>query len=65
MKYNRSALEAEFMALCRSRGPLWIESVVRPLRLPGDNITVEDIPIGALRAVAGIFRCCPISARGI
>jgi hypothetical protein len=55
MKPDRTALEAEFMHLCRSLGPAWIESVIRPLRLPDNHITVRNIPTDALRAAVGIF----------
>jgi hypothetical protein len=51
----RAALERKFLALCRVRGPHWIESVLRPLRLPGPSITVRDIPITALRAAVQVF----------
>ena len=53
---NRAALEAEFMHLCRMRGPQWIESVIRPLVLPGAVIVVEDIPLPALFAIVRMFR---------
>jgi hypothetical protein len=51
----RAALERKFLALCRVHGPRWIESVLRPLRLPGPSITVRDIPIKALRAAVQVF----------
>jgi hypothetical protein len=54
MRY-RGALERKFMNLCRARGPDWIESVLRPLRLPGGCITVRDIPVAALRAAVRVF----------
>jgi hypothetical protein len=52
---RRAALERKFLALCRTRGPRWIESVLRPLRLPGGRITVRDIPINALQAAVQVF----------
>jgi hypothetical protein len=54
MKYH-AALERAFMKLCRERGPDWIESVLRPLRLPGHRITVRDIPVAALVAAVEVF----------
>jgi hypothetical protein len=51
----RTALERAFMVLCRERGPDWIESVLRPLRLPGGRITVRDIPFAALVAAIEVF----------
>ncbi|HYZ24568.1 MAG TPA: hypothetical protein VE690_20650 [Rhodopila sp.] len=55
MIFHRSRLEAEFLTLCRARGPRWIESVIRPLRLRGDRITVRDIPTYALAAAVQLF----------
>jgi hypothetical protein len=55
MKMKRTTLEAEFMRLCRSLGPTWIESVIRPLRLPGHHITIRDIPTAALNAAITVF----------
>jgi hypothetical protein len=52
---NRAALERAFLKLCRTRGPDWIESVLRPLRLPGACVSVRDIPIGALQAAVQVF----------
>jgi hypothetical protein len=52
---TRTELEAEFMRICRARGPRWIESVVRPLRLPNDDITVQDLPLHALRSIVRMF----------
>jgi len=52
---NRAALERKFLALCRARGPDWIESVLRPLRLPGTRIAVRDIPTEALHAAVRVF----------
>jgi hypothetical protein len=52
---QRTALERKFLALCRARGPRWIESVLRPLRLPGATISVRDIPTRALRAAVQVF----------
>jgi hypothetical protein len=54
MKY-RIPLERRFLELCRRHGPQWIESVLRPLRLPGTAITVHDIPMPALRAAVRVF----------
>ena len=55
MSRERAALEAEFMRLCRERGPAWIESVIRPLKLRGNSVTVRDIPEPALRSIARVF----------
>ncbi len=55
MRQNRAALEARFMNLCRKHGPDWIESVIRPLRLPGTIISVQDIPVAALSAAVHAF----------
>jgi hypothetical protein len=55
MRQNRAALEAGFMKLCHRHGPDWIESVIRPLRLPGTFISVKDIPIAALSAAVQVF----------
>lgn len=55
MTTRRVLLEAEFLRLCLARGPGWIESVVRPLHLPGIRITVQDIPEHALRSIVGVF----------
>jgi hypothetical protein len=55
MRQNRASLEAAFMRLCQKHGPNWIESIIRPLRLPGAFISVKDIPITALSAVVGVF----------
>ena len=55
MTARRALLEAEFMRLCVVHGPAWIESVVRPLRLPGVRIAVRDIPESALRSIVGVF----------
>jgi hypothetical protein len=52
---RRAALERKFLALCRMRGPSWIESVLRPLQLPGATISVRDIPTRALRAAVHVF----------
>ena len=52
---QRAALERKFLALCRMHGPRWIESVLRPLRLPGTTISVRDIPTRALRAAVQVF----------
>jgi hypothetical protein len=52
---QRAALERIFLRLCRKRGPGWIESVIRPLRLPGGAITVGDIPMDALEAIVRVF----------
>jgi hypothetical protein len=55
MTTPRVLLEAEFMRLCLAHGPSWIESVVRPLRLPGARIAARDIPEHALRSIVGVF----------
>ena len=52
---GRAKLEAEFLRICRLRGPGWIESIIRPLGLPGDLITVRDLPHAALAAAVGVF----------
>jgi hypothetical protein len=52
---RRAVLERKFLILCRTRGPRWIESVLRPLQLPGVSITVRDIPINALQAALQVF----------
>jgi hypothetical protein len=52
---NRAALEAEFLRMCRVRGPQWIESVIRPLCLAGAAVTVQDIPTVALSAAVQTF----------
>jgi hypothetical protein len=54
MRY-RAAMERKFMKICRTRGASWVESILRPLRLPGQSITVRDIPTPALRAVIQVF----------
>lgn len=53
------------MRICRMRGPLWIESVIRPLRLPGAVITVHDIPLPALAALVDLFDSAKEPAHGI
>ena len=55
MRQNRASLEAAFMRLCQKHGPNWIESIIRPLRLPGAFISVKDIPITALSAVGRTY----------
>jgi hypothetical protein len=55
LRQGRAALEAEFLDLCRTRGPEWIESVIRPLLLSGDTVTVQDIPMVALAAIVRTF----------
>ena len=52
---HRAALERKFLNLCRARGPDWIESVLRPLRLPGARVSVREIPIDALQAAVRVF----------
>jgi hypothetical protein len=54
-RQDRADLEADFLRLCRLRGPRWIESIVRPLGLPGKRITVRDVPSAALSAAVGVF----------
>ena len=55
MRQRRASLEAAFMRLCHKHGPDWIESIIRPLRLPGTFVSVKDIPIAALSAAVGVF----------
>jgi hypothetical protein len=55
MRQSRASLEAAFMLLCRKHGPDWIESIIRPLRLPGKFVSVKDIPIAALSAAVDVF----------
>jgi hypothetical protein len=55
VRQDRAALEAEFLHLCRTRGAEWIESVIRPLVLPGDTITVREISTAALSAIVRSF----------
>ncbi len=55
MKQTRLQLEAEFMRMCRARGPDWVASVIRPLRLKNDRITVHDIPANALDKIVHLF----------
>jgi hypothetical protein len=55
LRQDRAALEAEFLHLCRARGPEWIESVIRPLLLPGKTITVQEVPTFALAAIVRTF----------
>jgi hypothetical protein len=52
---RRASLEGEFMQMCRLRGPEWIESVIRPLAIPGAVITVKDIPLPALSNIVLVF----------
>jgi len=52
---SRRILEAEFQRIWRLRGPGWIETVIRPLQLPGQYVTVRDIPDGALRSIVQLF----------
>jgi hypothetical protein len=54
-RQNRTALENEFLHLCRARGPKWIESVIRPLLLLGETIVVQDIPTLPLSAIVRNF----------
>jgi hypothetical protein len=53
--WDRARLEDDFLQLCRVRGPRWIESIIRPLRLPGERITVQQIPLRALAAAVDLF----------
>jgi hypothetical protein len=48
-------LRNDFIRICQTRGPQWVESVIRPLRLKNNMITVDDIPEHALRAIVGVF----------
>nr|WP_294507351.1 hypothetical protein [uncultured Rhodopila sp.] len=52
---RRAALERKFLNLCRTKGPGWIESVLRPLRLPGTRVSVRDVPMTALEAAVRVF----------
>jgi hypothetical protein len=62
---NRAALEAEFLKICHGRGEAWIESVMRPLRLPGDAAVPADIPLAALTSIVRIFGDVAHPARGV
>ncbi len=62
---NRAALEAEFLKICQGRGQAWIESVIRPLRLPGGSVTAADIPLAALASIVRVFGDVAHPARGI
>jgi hypothetical protein len=64
MSKRRAVLEAEFMRMCRVRGPEWIESVIRPLRLPGAVIQPKDIPLAALSVIVGMFGGVPRATSG-
>jgi hypothetical protein len=55
MNKARATLEAEFLEICRERGADWVESVIRPLQLPGQRVSVQDIPTAALSAAVGSF----------
>ena len=55
MSRERASMEAVFLRLCRERGPEWVESVVRPLRLAGDAISAKDIPLNALATIVRVF----------
>jgi hypothetical protein len=55
MMIRRGRLEAEFLRLCLLRGPEWVESVIRPLRLSGAVVTPRDIPYAALTAIVTMF----------
>jgi hypothetical protein len=55
MNNKRAALEAEFLRICRVRGPEWIASVIRPLGLRGVMITAQDIPLPALSKIVRTF----------
>ncbi len=55
MNRHRAELEATFLRICRDRGPAWIESIIRPLRLSGAQVSVRDIPLVALEAIVGVF----------
>ncbi len=65
MNLHRTTLEAEFMRMCQARGPDWIASVIRPLRLQNDRITVRDIPFNALRTIVRLFGKVRKPASGI
>lgn len=55
MNGYRADLESAFLRICRERGPEWIESVIRPLRLSGPHVSVRNIPLNALIAIVGQF----------
>ena len=65
MNYKRAQLELEFMQTCRARGPEWIESVIRPLRLPGGVVKAQDIPLTQLEIIVRLFGRVPRPTRGI
>ena len=52
---HRAKLETEFMQLCRDRGPDWIASVIRPLRLQSGSVTVQNIPAEPLGMIVRLF----------
>jgi hypothetical protein len=55
MRDDQNKLHNDFMRLCQARGPQWVESVIRPLRIKSDMITVQDVPEHALRAIVRVF----------
>jgi hypothetical protein len=55
MKDSLSDLQRDFMRMCRARGPQWVESVMRPLRLQNEGVNVHTIPPTALRAIVSVF----------
>ena len=65
MQPTRLQLEVEFLRICRTRGPRWIESVIRPLRLQNKHAAVQDIPSNALRRIVDMFGRAPDSPGGI
>jgi hypothetical protein len=54
-KSDRTQLEVEFLRICRARRPEWIASIIRPLRLKNDFVTVQDIPATALWQIVHLF----------
>ena len=62
---NRAALEAEFLKICQGRGQAWIESVIRPLRLPDGAAVPADISLPALASIVRIFGDVAHPARGV
>ena len=65
MTNARRMLEVEFLQLCLQHGPGWVESVIRPLHLPGSFVTPRDIPLRALVAIVRMFGRVPHPANGV
>jgi hypothetical protein len=55
MRDTEYDLRDDFMRMCRVRGPQWVASVIRPLRINNDQITVQDVPVSALRTIIRVF----------